>query len=235
MDTLGTPATTIMLKGISGHNIHEHFEVGDRRAIITYSADFVASNSIALAVNGVSITPVVYATSHAVTFAALIAAVEALSSCSCTGDATARTLTIIPTDQDIDPVVTSQVTLGASQATATVQTAINDLFEGCPVVLTSTGEVIRFNSTHTANLQVIGYAIHNKVAGELVTVALKARAVVNALSADAIVPGAVAYSSYDTTAERMKFTDGSVTVTNMMGWALDVADSADDAIRVALL
>lgn len=234
MDTLGTPATTIMQKGISGHNIHEHFEVGARRGIITFSADFVASNSIAVTVNGVAITPVVYATSHAATFAALIAAIDGLSSCSCTGDATARTLLIKPTDSDADPVITCTVTLGASQATATIQTAINDMFEGCPVTLDTDGTVIRYNSLATQNTQVIGYAIKEAVSGELVTVALLGRAIVNALSADAIVPGPVAYSSHDTTTGKMKFTDASVTITNLMGWAIDVCDGADDEMRVIL-
>jgi hypothetical protein len=55
---------------------------------VTYSTDFVASNSIPMSVQigsatALTITPVVYATSHAVTFAALIAAIDALAGVSC--------------------------------------------------------------------------------------------------------------------------------------------------------
>lgn len=90
----------------------------DTRAVqtITFNADFVASNSIAWTLNGVAQTPIVYATSHAATLAALAAAIEAAQEVyTCTG--ATRTLTITSESAD-QPTLTFTVTLGASQAVA---------------------------------------------------------------------------------------------------------------------
>lgn len=234
MDTLGSTTKNVFYKGVEAHKLHHAFPVADRRIFITYSADFVASNSIAVTIDGVAITPEVYATSHAATFAALVTAIDGLSTVeSATGNATTRVITIIPVEQDVDVTASGAVTLGASQATTTIVTNTNDIFKGMPVMLDSDGSVKRVESS--ANLTCIGYAIMDGVAGDVITVALKGIAIVEALSADAIVPGPVAYSSYDTTAEKLKFTDTSVTATNIMGWAIDTADSADDAILVILI
>lgn len=89
------------------------------QALITYDADFVASNSIAATVNGVAITPVVYATSHAATFAAVVAAIDGLTDVSVvSSDSTARTILVETTG--VTTVATSVVTLGTSQAGVTV-------------------------------------------------------------------------------------------------------------------
>ena len=83
-----------------------------------FSADFVASNSIAMTINGTPISPVTYATSHAATFAALVTAIEgALTGESVTADAVARTIVITsPTAFTITGIT---VTGGATQAAAT--------------------------------------------------------------------------------------------------------------------
>lgn len=80
---------------------------------ITFDADFVASNSIAYSVDGVSQTPIVYATSHAATLSALAAAIEATQPVyTCT--AATRTLTITSENAD-QPLFVITVTGGASQ------------------------------------------------------------------------------------------------------------------------
>ena len=97
--------------------------------IVTYDADFVASNSIAASVNGVAITPVVYATSHAATFAALVAALDALSGVDIvSSNATTRVIRLRTKGTTL--TFTSTVTLGASQAVATQQASTSYLFGG---------------------------------------------------------------------------------------------------------
>lgn len=234
MDTLGSATTSLFHKGPEAHKLHHSFEVGDRRATIIFSGDFVASNVINVTVNGQAIAAQTYATSHAATFAALVSAIDGLSGCTATGNSTTRTIVIIPTDQTEDPEVTAAVTLGASQATATIYEE-NDLYPGCPVELASDGTVIRMQPPFaTADLNMIGHALREASAGEIATIIMRGAAIMNALSADSIVPGPVAYSSYDATSGKMKVTDGSVTTANMIGWAIDTADSADDEIQVVL-
>jgi len=97
---------------------------------VTYSADFVASNSIPMSVNGVAITPVVYATSHAATFAALIAAIDVLTGVSCVAGS-GREI-IITIDDAVSNITVSDntVTGGAGQPTLTIVYSSSDVFEG---------------------------------------------------------------------------------------------------------
>lgn len=234
MNTLGDTTPNVFHKGVEAHKLHHGFPVANRRTKITYSADFVASNVINITVDGEAMAPVTYATSHAATFAAVLVALALLDTVdSVTGNATTRVITIITTDQTEDTTTSGVVTLGASQATTTVVSNQNDIFKGMPVMLDSDGSVKRLEDS--ANLNNIGYAVMDAVAGEIVTIALRGIAIVEALSADAIVPGPVAFSSYDTTLGKLKYTDTSVTATNIVGWAIDTADSADDAIFVILI
>lgn len=98
-------------------------KMNDVKAVwdITFSADFVASNSIAATINTVAITPVVYATSHAATLTALAAAIALntdVQSATVTGTRTIRvTGDTFGLAINITGVV---VTGGASQPTATV-------------------------------------------------------------------------------------------------------------------
>jgi len=99
-------------------------------AAITYDGDFVASNSIPMSVNGVAITPVVYATSHAATFAALIAAIDALDGVSAVAG-TGREI-IITIDNAVSNITLSDYTVtgGAGQAAGTVVYTSSDVFDG---------------------------------------------------------------------------------------------------------
>ena len=89
----------------------------DDKLVLNFSADFVASNVINATFNGVAISPVTYATSHAATFDAVIAAIDAIPGVVVTGaNSTTRVATIsIPGARIVSSVV---VTAGASQATA---------------------------------------------------------------------------------------------------------------------
>lgn len=126
-----------VVKGITGgvdvKNIYKS------KVSVTYSADFVASNSIPFSVQigsdiALSITPVVYATSHAATFAALIAAIDALSGISCVAG-TGREI-IITVDNAASNITVSDyaVTGGASQPTLTIAYTSVDVFEGVSVL-----------------------------------------------------------------------------------------------------
>lgn len=93
--------------------------------VITYSADFVTLNSIAVTVNGTVITQV-FDTNHTTTITALAAQIQALGSiATAVANAGARTVTITGdlTDRTYGGAVNLSdlgVTLGASQATSTV-------------------------------------------------------------------------------------------------------------------
>lgn len=89
------------------------------KSVMTYSADFVTSNVINVSVNGVAISPVTFATDHATTFAAVITAIDALAGVTATAGAGRAINITVDGTQGVAITVTTVVTLGASQATAT--------------------------------------------------------------------------------------------------------------------
>ena len=107
-------------------------------AKVVFNADFVTSNSIAFSVNGVAITPVVFATSTAATAALLVNAIKALAVGGAnpqgveavidTTDATNRTILVRSRGAAITTL--STVTLGASQATATYTYSCGAILRG---------------------------------------------------------------------------------------------------------
>lgn len=115
----------------AGNNVRN---VKQSKASITYSADFVASNSIPMTINGLSITPVVFATSHAATFAALIAAIDGLTGISAVAG-TGREI-IITVDGASDNITLSNTTVtgGASQPTTTIVYSSLGVFEGIATI-----------------------------------------------------------------------------------------------------
>lgn len=125
-----------------------------------YSADFVASNSIAFSVNGTAITPVVYATSHAATMTALINAIKALTGVEAILDSTdSNGRTILIRVKGATAAVTSTVTLGASQATMSATYASGQLFRGVvkyatrvPTAVSGTGTIAIGEEVSTARL-----------------------------------------------------------------------------------
>lgn len=113
---------------------------------------------------------------------------------------------------------------------------------GQPVVLEDDGTVKAAAEDEKA-LNVIGYSIHEGGGGELVTVGMKAFAIVWAMPNDPLDAGPVAYegmneedATYNSFKEPTPTTEGDVTLTDtVIGWALDKAEAADELIRVAVI
>ncbi len=99
---------------------------------VTYDADFVASNSITFDVDGDAITPVVYATSHAATLAALVTAVDGLTGVTATNPS-GRIVRVVTVGTDA--VVSTTVTGGASQAGSTQVSSSSDVVRGISVAI----------------------------------------------------------------------------------------------------
>ena len=98
---------------------------------LVYDADLVTDNVINVTVNGVAISPVTFLTSHAVTIALVVAAIDALVGVEAvldSSDVNSRTI-LIRTKFD-EAVATSVVTLGATQAGATATTHSGMVFMG---------------------------------------------------------------------------------------------------------
>jgi len=100
------------------------------KASLTFDADFVTGNTIDLNVNGVAISQVTFATSHAATFAAVIAAIDALTGISAVAG-TGREI-LITVDNAASNITISDVVVagGASQAGSTTVYSSVDTFEG---------------------------------------------------------------------------------------------------------
>lgn len=101
-------------------------------ATVTYDIDFEASNSIAFSVNGVAITPVVYATSHAATLAALVSAIDGLTGVTATNPS-GRIITV--TAAGTDATVVTTVTGGSNQAVGTIVTSSSDVVRGISIAI----------------------------------------------------------------------------------------------------
>ena len=97
-----------------------------------FSADLITGNTVNFTVNGVAITPVVYATSHLATMQAVANAIAAIPSVSSAtvGGANNRTITIISNVGTATTVTVATVTGGASQATITSTAAQSGTFFG---------------------------------------------------------------------------------------------------------
>lgn len=100
-------------------------------AKVVYSRDFETSNAIAFTVNGVSITPVNYSSSHAVTMGLLKTAVDALSGVDAwidTSDTNSRTLWV--RTKYTTMTASSSVTGGSNQATASISYQTDMVYRG---------------------------------------------------------------------------------------------------------
>jgi len=90
---------------------------GITSGVLTLSTDLITGNSIASTINGVTVAPVVYATSHADTMTAWETAIESAIP-GATATAVGAVMTVALAGTDISPV-SAVVTLGASQPTVT--------------------------------------------------------------------------------------------------------------------
>jgi len=117
-----------VVKGITGGvDVKNIFK---SKASLTFDADFVTGNTIDLNVNDVAISQVTFATSHAATFAAVIAAIDALTGISAVAG-TGREI-LITVDNAASNITISDVVVagGASQAGSTTVYSSVDTFEG---------------------------------------------------------------------------------------------------------
>jgi hypothetical protein len=97
-------------------------------ATLTFSADFVASNTINGLFNGVAMAEITYASSHAATFAAVIAAITAIAGVTAVAG-TGRSI-IVTGDAGNITIASVVVAAGASQATAATVYTSSDVFMG---------------------------------------------------------------------------------------------------------
>ena len=99
---------------------------------LVFSADLVASNQIDGLINGVAITPVVYASSHLATMTAIALAIETTDSnvTATVGGSNNRTITIQADNGYSVDASGWVVTLGASQASIVTSNISNDVFYG---------------------------------------------------------------------------------------------------------
>lgn len=97
-----------------------------------FSADLITANTVNATVNGVAITPVLYATSHLATMQAVANAIAAIPSVesATVGGANNRTITIISVPGTATAVTVFTVTGGASQATVTTTASQSGTFFG---------------------------------------------------------------------------------------------------------
>jgi len=129
---------------------------------LTLSADLAAQDSIAVSVNGDAITTVNYASSHAATFAALIAAINGLDNASAVAG-TGRSIVITYTGGDADALVVAAVTHGGDgTAAASVAYSTTQSFAGVSVLYQN-------EAGEYAQYETVGIMTQGVIWGELVT------------------------------------------------------------------
>lgn len=102
------------------------------QSTVVLDADLVTSNSIAVSVNGNALTPIVFAVSHDATMTAIAAAIAAEPNIASAvvSDPNNRTITVTADQGEVAVVDSFVVTLGASQATATITNGTQDSLFG---------------------------------------------------------------------------------------------------------
>lgn len=102
-------------------------------AKIVYSTDFVASNSTVVTINSVATDAVVYATSHAVTIAAIVTAIKAKGFEAVLDSSDTNSRTILVRAKGTNITADSVTTGGTGQPTDTVTYASGQVFLGVHV------------------------------------------------------------------------------------------------------
>jgi len=102
------------------------------QSVVVLDADLVTSNSIAVSVNGVALTPIVFAVDHDTTMLAIATAIALQPNIdtAVVSDANNRTITVIADQGQVATVDSFVVTLGASQAGAVITNGTQDSFYG---------------------------------------------------------------------------------------------------------
>jgi hypothetical protein len=99
---------------------------------IVLNADLVTGNVINVTLNGVALAPITFATSHLATMLAIAAAIQAQPDIftAVVSDPNNRTITVTADQGKLAITNSFVVTLGASQATATITNSTQDIFYG---------------------------------------------------------------------------------------------------------
>ena len=105
---------------------------------------------------------------------------------------------------------------------------------GQPVALTGVGEKVAAAGTAAANINIIGYSVHDAEAGDLITVGMRGYAIIWAEAATIGVSGPVKYDSFNGTTEKNVFDTDTVTAADHMGWQIDDAAAIGDEVRIVL-
>lgn len=243
--TFGNTTPKGAIHKLMSHVVTEGFLQDGLNYTITFSVDFVASNSTT---GVIGTTPIanVFATSHAVTFNALVALIAAVEGVrKVVGNSTTRVITIYPLDQVKGIAVTGFATTGgAGQPTATIASVDNRVKPGMPVEIMADG-AIKPATAATYDLNSIGIALDKAESApskdeakqpETITVALRGSgAVCNCRAAIAsLLRGPVAFVAFDHVNGMATVTSTSVTVANQMGWAMDAGTNIGDVVRVLM-
>lgn len=110
---------------------------------------------------------------------------------------------------------------------------------GQPVKLNTTGFVVPAADDEPA-VNIIGYSIHEGAAGELVTVGMKAFAIIWAMPNGATNAGPVSYDGMNDedglyNSFKAPTPEADAAIITAIGWALDQSTEVDELIRVALI
>jgi len=236
-EPFGSASKTYILKSES-HKLHEEFEVDALKATITLSTDLVNLNVVNGKVNNKAIAPVTFATDHDASMVLLAAAIEALGTAANVADASvtaARVITVTAYDSSLPLVLHEFATTGgASAATYTYASDNNRIYKGQPVKLTTSGKIEPYAAGDIPG-KLIGYAEQDGFGGDLVTVMMKAFAIIYAEAyADGHVPGVCRMAAFNSTTKMMEVDDGgTLDHTTIIGNCLDSGDNGD-VVRVAV-
>jgi len=230
----GTSKTTIYK--IELDKLSEAFIAPLKQGTVTLSTDLIASNVVAITVNGSVMAPVTFGTDHATTMAAVVTALKLLPTVA-TASYALDVITITPVDQRSGAILTNcKVTAGSSQPTVTTATVANRIFQGMPVKFDTAGNLVPAAAGDSPTV-IFGnaYQTQNPEHGQIeITVIMKAHLTVIGQASGAVVAGPVKYDGWDTTTNRAKYSQSSVTYANIAGWALGTAADTVE-VKVALV
>lgn len=231
MNLLGE-TTKAILKKSESHKLAEQFEVADSVATITLSTALIASNVVNINVNGSAIEAETFATSHAVTMAAIVAKLEALDTVT-SASYSGNVISIVPVEQEANSLIQVTVTAGATQPTVVIDGVLKEVKPLQPLVLNTDGTVKAAVDASGADT-IIGYSVHSGKPSDLVTAVVKGFMIINAVAtADSTTAGSVKSSGGVDADGFPKVANIAAANAAQIGWALDEGDEGD-VVRVLL-
>lgn len=233
----GTTTKTFILKSES-HKLHEEFEVDAYKVTLTAggTVPMVSLNVINGKVNGQAIPPVTFTTDHATTMGLIAAAIALNPNVLSASVTSTNVITVIAKYPELASLVLHEfvTTAGATQCTWSYAVDNNNISKGQPVKLTTGGKIEPY-AAGDIPAKLIGYAVQEGHGGDLVTVMMKAFAIVYAEAyAASHVPGVCRMAAWNSTNKVMEVDDGgTLDHTTIIGNCLD-AGGDGDTVRVAV-